>query len=223
MDNAIVEMMGQPVKLIRQTGNLCLLYSVLNALRSDEDRCKFLQSQDPADLRKFLEFIQNFDHQKNNEPGFPSGIMCKDINWYLRHLKQIGVVKWYKMKNVRLDLPKLLRIDRRNNRESAFLICGHTTTNPDIRKKIVKYCSGKNAFVDWKRFRDKMKNGSAKISKSDYSTHAVAMRFTADNRPVLLDPGRRVSVVLTEKNFGSEISKSIFDYYSVCKFSLEFA
>ena len=222
MSCSVVETMEQPLTLIRQTGNLCLLYSVLNALPNDNDRCKFVRSDDPYDVSRVVEFIQGLDHHKENEPGFPFGITCKDINWYLLYLKREGILESFVMKNIALNLPVLLSRKRRNNRGKAFIVCGHTTTDPNIRKRVVKCCTGPSPFDEWKAFRDRMRDGTARVRKCDYSTHAIAIRFTMDNQPVLLDPGRKVPFLLTSSNFGSEISKSIFDYYVVCKFSLKF-
>ena len=97
--------------LVKQTGNFCLLFSYVNALRSNRERKIFLQSEDVRDVSSVTSFlIQNVDEHRL-KPTFPNGLMNEDIHRWLVHLRDdLKVVDRYEITN-------LNRLEKKNKRE----------------------------------------------------------------------------------------------------------
>lgn len=264
-------------ELIRQGNtNLCLLFSILNVLESEEDRRKFLMSHGKGnDLTYITQFIKSLPHhqekkeenkkkkavggRENEVEEFPHGLMLKDIVEYCKHLKKLEVLRSWRIKISAFSLENMLMPSKfQANKGKAFLLTGATTTNKDKISKRVNSIVRQRESLVWsegedkgsrKRKREEVEveycksrcqaqrmsikfDEPNKLPTTDYTQHAIGMKYVDEQTLMLADPGKRVwKKILVEDMQNKKqvekavktITESLVDVYGVWSFNLEFA
>jgi hypothetical protein len=211
--------------------SLCLVMSVLMALKTDDRRKRFLQSDDPRDLEKlkyFAAVVQGeidpkIKYRKPRIPKLRNGVMVGTIVKYLSYLQDIGVVRRFDVKRCSMKLEHFVRPkEGYDNRGKVFVLCGHHASPGRTRERVRRMLKHKNGFRLFDEFRARMAAGTV-CGVGAKSRHAACIRFRdGENVAVLLDPARPGPRVLTEETFADEFVVSMFDLYNVLRFEVEF-
>lgn len=169
-------MIYSPRALLRQTGNFCVIFSILNALRTPERRHVFLQTtpeedEFAVDLKNIKAFfIDNFPYYSDGK--FEHGIVPADIWNYLTHLQSLGVIvhwKWRRCTNNlwRFSKPQAASVG------AVFIVSGWGGPS-EYRKKVIKNFhsnedSGEDKVHAMNLFIMKMKNNGLMPKMDDGS------------------------------------------------------
>lgn len=115
-----------------RTDNLCLVYSVLNAIQDPENIKKFLLTNSIRDMSKVTAFVESRPKQL---PGLPGGVTSNDLRAYLQHLKDNGIVKSYTFMAAREKSIRFFLQKRPKSSGYKFILCGYTVST-QLRDKL---------------------------------------------------------------------------------------
>lgn len=186
--------MSEKRELVRQGNtNLCLLYSFLNILETEEERKHFLMSKTREyDLEYIVKFIKALPHhqekkKKNkktmaeeSKEEFPYGLMVKDIVEYCKHLQCRGVLRTWKIQSTAFSLENMLMPSKNQVKKGkAFLLTGATTTNKDIIDKRVKGIVDQREKVNETPWEGEVEQGVSRKRKREEEIEYCKGRYQA--------------------------------------------
>jgi len=231
---------GDSNKVIKQIGNFCLLFSILNALPDTQSRRRFLLSEDLDDddineeaLKNFKKVLHRHNHFRRRpfSTAFNRGVNGVHIVYYLRHLEEIGVIRSFVYNKLgdnnaqRRGILKKIIDGERQNHGKVFLLTGFSTTNKDWLAKIKR------------RVRKRPLEGEQEVhilnlmlqcdlvrkNNEHQSCHAVCLKVDREGNCWLHDPGKiTVKKISFEPKEFDRLIDSLFDIYLLHKFEIEF-
>lgn len=227
-------------QLVKQVGNFCLLYSVLNGLPDALSRSKFLMCEDirgsvvkEEHLMPFLRYLRSHRHfkKKSFEKAFEKGMTGVHLVYWLRHLESIGVVKRWVFNKLgdnneqRREILKKIIDGEQQNRGKVFVLTGFSTTNDKILKGLKNRIKKRPHNGDSGNHILNVVLNDAKQKKSGLhqSCHAVCLKVDDEGNCWLYDPGKiTVKQISFEPKMFEHFLKSLFDVYLLHKMEIDF-
>jgi hypothetical protein len=169
----------EDIRLYKQQGSHCVLYSVINCLQQEEKIRKFLKlgvNEDINDITNYEDWMvtnrashaAEYNNKKNHEP-FYQGVTSLDMKAYLGHLKEEGIVSSFTFTDqTRIKTLEHFSFPHRRKVNENYLLMGYTSTS-DRREAVSRN------FIDEVAIdSDGTETNSSKQEKKNYR---VVKRF----------------------------------------------
>jgi hypothetical protein len=154
--------------LLKQQGSHCVLYSILNCIQDKALIRKFLKleaNDDTNDLTHYEDWMvtNRIEHAKeynNKHEPFHNGVTSMDIEAYMRHLKEEGILLSYTFKDhTRFTKLEYFSTSNKNKRYQNYVLMGYTTTSEKRSTVQRRFIDEDKALkklkrYDWQRHRD---------------------------------------------------------------------
>ena len=212
------EVYGKLIRPKNQNDNLCLFYSLLNAV-DEATKLVLCDQQDPRSEKAPEAFIQhslmnNPDHQKDSSASqnFTHGFVAADVHHYLAHLlssQKIRSFHWKAKKT--MCLGHLLFSDYTSGKARSmsnksyviFGIAGSTDCRATMKSAIKKR--------SWSEMMDNFRNEEerrayyysiywTKSKRLTGSSHGICIVFDQSSNGFIKDPAKNVTKYLTVEN-----------------------